>query len=298
MIQPTPLKKGDTIAIVCPAKKLPKNIDDAISILKSWDLEVVIGDTVSAGYHQFAGSDELRTKDLQQYLDDPNIRAIIAGRGGYGTLRIIDHLDFSAFRQSPKWLIGFSDLTVLLSHTFAVLKTQSIHAQMPYTFAESSTEALESLRKVLFGEALKYSYNSKLDNRVGDAEGLLIGGNLSLLLAVEGSISEMDFTNKILFLEEVGEHEYAIDRMMRTLKRKGKLAQLSGLIVGAFNDLGEEKIPFGESPEDIIMEQVKDYTYPVCFNFPVGHIDDNRAMVLGKKVSLKVQPQEVELDFI
>lgn len=298
MIQPTPLKKGDKIAIVCPAKKLPKNIDDAISILKSWGLEVVIGDTISAGYHQFAGSDELRTKDLQQYLDDPNIKAIIAGRGGYGTLRIIDHLDFSAFRQSPKWLIGFSDLTVLLSHAFAVLKTQSIHAQMPYTFAESSTEALESLRKVLFGEALKYSYSSKLENRVGDAEGLLIGGNLSLLLAVEGSVSEMDFTNKILFLEEVGEHEYAIDRMMRTLKRKGKLAQLSGLIVGAFNDLGEEKIPFGESPEDIIMEQVKDYTYPVCFNFPVGHIDDNRAMVLGKKVSLKVQPQEVELDFI
>ncbi|MES2417727.1 MAG: LD-carboxypeptidase [Bacteroidota bacterium] len=296
--QPAKLKKGDKIAIVCPAKKLPKPIDAAIAILTGWGLEVILGKTVQADYCQFAGNDALRAQDLQQYLDDPDICAIIAGRGGYGTIRIIDELDFTAFIENPKWLVGFSDITILLSHVLAKLHIQSIHAQMPYTFDESTPEALESLRKVLFGEEVAYQYSSGFANKPGMAEGLLIGGNLTLLIAAEGSASEMDYTHKILFLEDVGEHEYAIDRMMRTLKRKGKLKNLKGLIIGAFNGLTEEKIPFGQSPEEIICELVKEYNYPVCFNFPTGHIDDNRAMVLGKMVSLKVDQQEVQFKFI
>lgn len=297
-IAPPYLKKGDKIAIVCPAKKLPKPIDGAIQILKSWGLEVVIGETVHADYHQFAGNDGLRAADLQTFLNDSEIKAIIAGRGGYGTIRIIDELDFSAFEAAPKWLIGFSDITVLLSHTLAKLNTQSIHAQMPYTFEESTPEALESLRKVMFGEALNYTYESTFENKKGETAGVLIGGNLTLLIALEGSVSEMDFADKILFIEDVGEHEYAIDRMMRILKRKGKLKNLKGLIVGAFNELGEEKIPFGQTPEEVIYELVKEYDYPVCFNFPTGHIDDNRAMVLGAKVSLKVNEHKVEFNYI
>ncbi|MEE1946362.1 LD-carboxypeptidase [Pedobacter sp. KR3-3] len=295
--QPPYLKKGDQIAIVCPAKKLPKPIDKAIAILQDWGLEVVLGETVSASYHQFAGTDELRKNDLQKYLDDPNIKAIIAGRGGYGTLRIIDELDFTAFLQQPKWLIGFSDITVLLSHAFAELQTQSIHAQMPYTFADSTPEALQSLKKALFGETVTYNYSSSFKGRNGQAEGQLIGGNLTLLIAVEGSVSEMDYTDKILFIEDVGEHEYAIDRMMRILKRKGKLAQLKGLVVGAFNEVAEESIPFGQSPQEVIWELVKEYDYPVCFDFPTGHIDDNRAMVLGKNVSLRIDHPNVQFKF-
>lgn len=296
--QPAYLKKGDKIAIVCPAKKLPKSIDVGIAILKEWGLEVAIGKTVTGAYHQFSGTDEERAADLQQYLDEPNIKAIIAGRGGYGTIRIIDKLDFTAFNENPKWLIGFSDITILLSHAFSKLNVQSIHGQMPYTFDESTPEALESLRKSLFGEHVEYTYESDFANRDGFAEGVLIGGNLSLLVAVEGSVSEMDYTNKILFLEDVGEHEYSIDRMMRLLKRAGKLANLKGLIIGAFNEIAEEKIPFGQTPEELIWDLVKSYDYPVCFNFPTGHIDDNRAMVLGKKVSLNVNKNNVHFKYL
>ena len=296
--QPPYLKKNDKIAIVCPAKKLPKSIADAILILEAWGLEVVQGKTVSGSYHQFSGTDAERTQDLQQYLDDPSIRAIIAGRGGYGTLRIIDELDFSKFNENPKWLVGFSDITILLSHVLAKLNVQSIHGQMPYTFDESTAAALESLRKSLFGEEIEYNDTSEFPNQNGSVDGTLIGGNLTLLIAVEGSISEMDYTDKILFIEDVGEHEYAIDRLMRILKRKGKLAQLKGLIVGAFNEVAEEKIPFGQTPEEVIWELVKEYGYPVCFNFPVGHIDDNRAMILGKNVSLQVTEQNVKLKFL
>ncbi|RZK44023.1 MAG: LD-carboxypeptidase [Pedobacter sp.] len=296
--QPPHLKKGDKIAIVCPAKKLPKPIDGAIEILKSWGLEVIIGETVTADHHQFAGSDALRTQDLQRFLDDSDIKAIIAGRGGYGTIRIIDKLDFTAFNKQPKWLIGFSDITILLSHVFSTLQIQSIHGQMPYTFEESTEEALSSLRGLLFGEKPSYQYETNLINRNGVAEGVLVGGNLTLLIAVEGSVSEVDFEDKILFIEDVGEHEYAVDRMIRILKRKGKLNKLKGLIVGAFNGYEVEKIPFGQTPEQVIWDLVKEFDYPVCFNFPTGHIDDNRAMVIGACVRLQVSDGNVQFNYI
>jgi muramoyltetrapeptide carboxypeptidase len=295
--QPQALKKGDKIAIVCPAKRLPKPIDFGIEVLKSWGLDVIIGNSVNASYHQFAGSDELRTCDIQHFLDEPDIKAIIAGRGGYGTIRIIDQLDFSAFINQPKWIIGFSDITVILSHLYAQFGIQSIHGQMPYTFPDSSTDALESLRQILFGEKPSYRYQSNYIGRSGTVEGELIGGNLSLLLAVEGSVSEMNYDEKILFIEDVSEQEYAIDRMMRSLKRKGKLKNLKALIVGAFNEISPEQIPFGQSPEELIWQLVKEYDYPVCFNFPSGHIPDNRAMVLGKTVSLTIENKHIELKY-
>lgn len=308
--QPPYLKKGDKIAIVCPAKKLPRSIAYGIAVLEGWGLEVVTGKTVGADYHQFAGDDALRAADLQFFLDDPEIRAIIAGRGGYGTLRIIDDLDFSGFNASPKWVVGFSDITVLLSHLYASLNVQSIHAQMPYTFDDATPESLESLRKALFGNPIEYHIVKSqesggplsgtpagLADRTGQAEGILIGGNLTLLAMVQGSASEMDYTDKILFLEDVGEHEYAIDRMMRMLKRSGKLDKLGGLIVGAFNELAKEDIPFGWSPEQLIWDLVKEYDYPVCFNFPVGHIDHNMAMIVGARVTLGVTPHQALLAY-
>lgn len=291
--QPRYLKKGDKVAIVCPAKKLPKSIASGIAILESWGLEVIKGETVSAAYHQFAGDDALRAADIQGFLDDPEIRAVIAGRGGYGTIRIIDELDFTLFNEDPKWIVGFSDITVLLSHVYAALNTQSIHAQMPYTFDDATPASLESLRKALFGELNEYTFKSSFPNRPGKAEGVLIGGNLTLLVMVQGSPSEMDYTDKILFLEDVGEYEFSIDRMMRMLKRSGKLAGLKGLIVGAFNEIKIEDIPFGSSPEQVIWEVVKEYDYPVCFNFPVGHIDNNMAMVVGKGVKLRIDGKNV-----
>lgn len=296
--QPPYLKKGDKIAIVCPAKKLKKDISPSISVLEEWGLEVVLGKTVHAAYHQFAGDDQLRTSDFQTALDDPDIKAIIAARGGYGTVRIIDGLDFSIYNQQPKWIIGFSDITVLLSHSLAAHDTQSIHSQMPGVFDEASPESLETLRKALFGEPFSYSYTSDHLHRPGAAEGTLIGGNLSMLISIEGSVSQMDYKDKILFLEDVGEHEYAIDRMFRMLKRCGKLAGLKGLVIGAFNGIQPEDIPFGQSPEQIIMEIVKEYDYPVCFGFPVGHIQDNRALVLGKTARLLVEKNTVTLSYL
>lgn len=295
---PAYLRKGDKIAIVCPAKKLKKSIDPAIAILKQWGLEVVLGETVSAAYHQFAGNDKLRASDLQRFLDDKDIKAIIAGRGGYGTVRIIDDLDFTLFNDQPKWLVGFSDITVLLSHIAATTGIQTIHGQMPGSFEGGTELSLESLRKALFGEELFYTYRSDFSNRTGEAEGILVGGNLSILVTLQGSVSEMDYNDKILFLEDVGEQEYALDRMMYALKRSGKLAGLKGLIVGAFNDIQSEDIPFGQSPEELIREIVSEYNYPVCFNFPAGHIDDNLSLVFGKKAKLQVHENEVFLSYL
>ncbi|MFA4867372.1 MAG: LD-carboxypeptidase [Pedobacter sp.] len=291
--QPPYLKKGDKIAIVCPAKKLPSSIDKAIKILETWGLEVIIGETVNASHHQFAGDDSLRAADLQRFLDDPEIKAIIAGRGGYGTIRIIDELDFNKFKANPKWIVGFSDITVLISHILATLNIQSIHGQMPYTFADATPESLASMHGALFGEQLHYEYTPTFPGRTGKTKGVLIGGNLTLMVMMQGSASEIDYTDKILFIEDVGEHEYAIDRMMRMLKRAGKLDKLKGLIVGAFNEQPPESIPFGASPEQVIWDLVKEYDYPVCFNFPVGHIDDNRALVVGKDIKLINQGDKI-----
>lgn len=297
MICPPYLKKGDKVAITCPAKKLPHGIDDALVLLESWGLEVVLGETVNAQHHQFAGTDELRAKDLQRFLDDLDIKAIFAARGGYGTVRIIDRLDFSVLKKSPKWIVGFSDITILHAHLQAVLNICSVHGQMPLTIPDGSKPSLESLRMTLFGEAISYQFNSKEPGRDGEASGELIGGNLSLMVNVNGSVSDPDYRDKILFLEDVGEHLYAIDRLFWNLKRSGKLAQIKGLIIGGFTELKDFDPPFGQDVREIVLDLVKEYDYPVCFDFPAGHVSDNRALIMGKEVNLIVNQHNVQLHY-
>jgi muramoyltetrapeptide carboxypeptidase len=295
--QPPFLKRGDKIAITCPAKKLPNPMTDAIALLQSWGLEVVLGETVNASYHQFAGDDDLRAKDMQRFIDDDSIKAIIAARGGYGTVRMIDKVDFSCFAKNPKWLVGFSDITVLHAHLFTNFGAQSIHGQMPVNIPDASKHSLETLRRALFGEDLSYEFTSHTHNRSGEASGILIGGNLSLLISIAGSVSDLDYAGKILFIEDVGEYLYSIDRMVLNLKRAGKLEHLAGLIVGGFTELKDNDIPFGQTVPEIIMEAVKEYNYPVCFDFPAGHIPDNCSLVLGKKLNSSVNEQMVNIGY-
>lgn len=287
-IQPPYLKPGDKIAITCPAKKLPKPMTDAIALLESWGLEVVLGETIIASYHQFAGDDDLRARDMQRFINDDSIKAIIAARGGYGTIRMIDRVDFSQLKTNPKWLIGFSDITLLHAHLYSNYNLQTIHGQMPVNIPDASVRSLQTLKDALFGNEIIYTIRPNHLNRTGKGDGVLIGGNLSLLIASLGSVSDFSYAGKILFIEDVGEYLYAVDRMIRTLDRAGKLKQLAGLIVGGFTDIKDNDIPFGQTVPEIVMDVVKDYHYPVCFDFPAGHIPDNQALVLGRYVNLLV----------
>lgn len=297
-IAPPYLKKGDKVAITCPAKKLPNPMTDAIDLLQSWGLEVVIGETLNLSFHQFAGDDDQRAQDLQTFINDDSIKAIIAARGGYGTIRMIDKVDFKSLHQNPKWLVGFSDITILHTHLYNNYHLQSIHGQMPVNIPDASAKSLESLRKALFGEEIYYEFNSHTLNRPGEAAGILIGGNLSLLIGVSGSVSDLDYNNKILFIEDVGEYLYAIDRMIRTLDRAGKLKNLAGLIVGGFTEIKDNDIPFGRTIEQIIMDVVDKYDYPVCFDFPAGHLSDNRSLIFGRQVNLLVHDHEVKINYL
>lgn len=288
MIKPPYLKPGDKIAITCPAKALKSDIKDAVTLLESWGLEVVIGKTVNASFHQFSGTDSLRAKEMQSFINNPKIKAIIAARGGYGCVRIIDLIDFSPLIKTPKWVIGFSDITVLHCELNR-LGIESIHGQMPSTIPDSSANGLESLRKALFGEKIDYSQFSHPLNIKGEMKGEIIGGNLSILLSVLGSKSDPVYDNKILFIEDVGEYLYAVDRMLRALDRAGKLSKLNGLIVGGFTNIkDDEQTPFGFSVEEIILEIVKKYNYPVAFGFPAGHVKDNWAIKMGEIVQFRI----------
>ena len=287
LIQPPILKKGDKIAIIASARKISMSeVQSAIAILKSWGLEVVLGKNLFNTDNQFSGTDEERAADLQMALDDASVKAVISARGGYGTVRIIDKIDFSKFKKQPKWVIGYSDITVLHSHihTFGI---ETLHATMPINFTKNE-EALETLRKNLFGEKLRYELESHPLNRNGFAEAEIVGGNLSLLYALTGSSSDIDTKGKILFIEDLDEYLYHIDRMMMNLKRSGKLNHLGGLVVGGMMDMKDNAIPFGKTAEEIIKDAVKEYDYPVCFNFPAGHIDRNLALVFGRKMKLDV----------
>ncbi|MVN20215.1 S66 peptidase family protein [Mucilaginibacter arboris] len=298
MIQPPYLKIGDKVAITCPAKKLLQPMTDAVALLESWGLKVVLGETVNASYNQFAGEDALRAADLQGFIKDDSIKAIFAARGGYGTIRMIDDVDFSSIKEAPKWIIGFSDITVLHAHVFAAFGLQSIHGQMPLTIPDGTAESLQTLRKALFGEDVGYQFSAEKLNRMGEAQGILVGGNLALLIAVSGSVSDFVYSGKILFIEDVGEYLYSIDRMMRTLKRAGKLKNLAGLMVGSFTELKDNETPFGQTAEEIIFETVKEYDYPVCFNFPAGHISNNQALILGKTLNLTVQKEHTTAKYL
>jgi muramoyltetrapeptide carboxypeptidase len=295
MITPSYLKQGDKIGIVATARKISiEEIQPALDILNSWGLEVVLSKNLFNADNQYSGTDSQRAEDLQSMLNDTSIKAIISARGGYGTIRIIDKLDFTTFKKHPKWIIGYSDITVLHSHihNFGI---ETIHATMPINFTKNN-EATESLRKTLFGETTNYQIESHPLNKNGIAEGQLIGGNLSLLYALSNSVSDIDTTGKILFIEDLDEYLYHIDRMMMQLKRAGKLNNLAGLIVGGMTDMKDNTIPFGKSAEQIIADTVKEFNYPVCFNFPAGHIDKNLAIYFGRKIKLNIQ-EKINLAF-
>lgn len=288
MITPPYLKQGDKIGIVAPARKISREeLQPAINIFSSWGLEVVLGKKIFNQENQFSGSDDQRTEDLQAMMNDASVKAIISARGGYGTVRIIDKLDFSRFVKNPKWIIGYSDITVLHSHIHANFGIETLHATMPINFSKNK-EAVEALRKSLFGELLNYQIENHSLNKKGNAEGILIGGNLSLLYALSATKSDIDTKGKILFIEDLDEYLYHIDRMMMNLKRSGKLENLAGLIVGGMSDMKDNAVPFGKNAEEIILDAVKEYNFPVCFNFPAGHIDRNLALIFGRKISLSV----------
>ncbi len=295
MHQPPVLKKGDKIAITAPARKISKEeIQPAVDILTKWGLEVILSKNLFNIDNQYSGTDKERTADLQTVLDDETIKAVISARGGYGTIRIIDKIDFTKFKKHPKWIIGYSDVTVLHSHIHT-LGIETVHATMPINFTKNA-EALETLRKALFGEQLQYETEVHPLNRKGNAEAALTGGNLSLLYALTGSISDIDTKGKILFIEDLDEYLYHIDRMMMNLKRSGKLDHLAGLIVGGLSDMKDNAVSFGKTVEEIIFDAVREYKYPVCFNFPAGHIDRNLALYFGRKVKLEIADR-VKLHF-
>ena len=298
MITPAYLKKGDKIAIVSPARSITfEEVHPAIRFFQRHDLEVVLGSYIFSRQHQFAGSDEQRRRDFQHMLDDDQIRAIVCSRGGYGTVRIIDQLDFSKFREHPKWIAGFSDATVLHAHIQRQFGIETLHAAMPVNIkGDVEDETLHTMVNALFGKGITYTYPKSGLSRDGKAEGILTGGNLSILSSLTGSVSEPDTTGKILFLEDVDEYLYHIDRMMMTLKRAGKLEKLKGMIVGGMTRMNDNVIPFGKTAGSIIADVVKEYKFPVCFDFPAGHQDPNLALIMGRKVSLNVG-KEVELSF-
>src|ERR1700758_2513974 len=264
------LKRNDKIAIVATARKITKeDLLFAIELIKSWGLQPVLGKNIYAAENQFAGSDLQRTEDLQRAINDETIKAIIIARGGYGTVRIIDAIDFTKLKTSPKWIIGYSDVTVLHSHIHRHINIPTLHATMPINFSKNK-EAIDTLRKCLFGETISYEFDAHALNRMGEKNGILVGGNLSLLYALSGTPSDIDTKGKILFIEDLDEYLYHIDRMLLNLKRSGKLAHLKALIVGGFTEMKDNIIPFGKTVEEIIIDAVKEYSYPVCFNFPAG----------------------------
>ncbi|RNL83385.1 LD-carboxypeptidase [Sinomicrobium pectinilyticum] len=297
MIFPPNLKKGDTVAIVATARSFqPEDLQPAIDTLRGWGLHVVPGKTIGPEYHQLSGTDKARARDLQNMLDNPAIKAIWAARGGYGTVKIVDMLDFTRFRQKPKWIIGYSDVTVLHSHIHN-LGIATLHATMPINVKKNSEETIQSLKKALFGEKLQYTIPSRVQNRTGIAEGKMVGGNLSILYSLLGSPSAIKTDGKILFIEDLDEYLYHIDRMMMNLKRNGYFDNIKALVVGGMTRMHDNSIPWGKDAIGIVKEIADKYNFPVCFDFPAGHLQDNRALVLGKEAKLTVARDSVTLEF-
>lgn len=288
-MMPPRLKQGDKVMLISSARKvLPEEVNSAVEVLKSWGLIVEFGDNLFAQFNQFAGSDLQRTNDLQNAINDESIKAILFARGGYGTVRIVDAINFFALTKNPKWIIGFSDITVLHAHLEKNFGIATLHSPMAFNFQKTPEEVLEKIKSMLFAGTQQYKVAAHPMNRKGESEGILIGGNLSIIYSLLGSVSDSDTDGKILFLEDLDEYLYHIDRMLQSLKRAGKLAKLAGLIIGGMNDMKDNLIPFGQSPEEIILDAVKEYDYPVCFGFPSGHLPVNFPLLLGDKIHFSV----------
>jgi muramoyltetrapeptide carboxypeptidase len=295
------LKPGDTIKILSTARKISyEELKPSIALFESWGLNVKTGKTIDAQYNQFAGDDHFRSRDFQEALDDPDVKAIVCGRGGYGTARMIDLVDFSKFRDRPKWIVGFSDVTVLHSHILTNCGVATIHACMPIQiYLGTHQNSTESLRRALFGETLEFQYkipdSLKPYAKPGKAEAMIAGGNLSILYSLSGTPSQLPPMDMILFLEDLDEYLYHIDRMMNNLYRSGQLDRLQGLIIGGFTSMKDNEIPFGQESEEIIFGYVKEKNIPVAPGFPAGHTFENVALILGHSAILEVDEEKVVL---
>ena len=297
-MNPPTLQPNDQIRIISPAGSInPEYIDGAIKVLTNWGFRVTEGEFARSEYGRFAGTPEQRLSDIQQAFDDPTVKAVLCSRGGYGVAQIIDKLDFSKFVEHPKWLIGFSDITIL-HNTITNLGISSIQGVMAKQFFElpDDSEQLQRVKDILFGILPAYNLPNEQNNRTGQAHGRLIGGNLSVLMALRGSRYDLNYKDSILFLEDVGEKPYQIDRMIQNLRFSGVLEQLSGLVAGQFSECDEDPLMM-QTIQEVILNAVKEYDYPVCFNFPTGHVDYNLPIISGSKVSLLVTKDRTELIF-
>ncbi|QCD63839.1 LD-carboxypeptidase [Tenacibaculum maritimum] len=300
-IKPPYLQKGDTIIILAPAGILKNRslvIDKAKMLAEKWGLKVLYGKHMFEQGNHFAGTDEQRCEDFQKALDDPTIKAIWSARGGYGSVRILDRLDFTIFKKHPKWIIGYSDLTAFHNHINNV-GVETLHAMMGVSLEDKAamiTETIATFKKALFGEQLKYEVGASRYNRKGKVSGELVGGNIAVLASMLGSESQLDTDGKILFIEEIGEYKYSIDRMLQSLRRAGYFRKLKGVIVGGMTKIKKNTTPWGSSIEQLILDIIPE-NIPVMFNFPAGHDSDNRALILGRKVVLEVEENKALLLF-
>jgi len=297
MKSPRPLKDGDAIRIVSSARKISREeIEPAINVFAEWGLRVQLGKNLFESHHQFAGTDHKRSADLQDAIDDDEVKAVIFARGGYGSVRIIDKLDYSRFIENPKWLCGYSDVTAVHNHVHN-LGVQSLHCSMPINFSTNSKLSLESMKKALFGEKYEVISAANKLNRVGQCVGEIVGGNLSMLYSLSGTNSDIDTNGKILFLEDLDEYLYHVDRMMQNLKKSNKLNNLAGLIVGGMTDMNDNIIPYGKTAPEIISEAVSQFHFPICYDFPAGHQKDNRCLILGRQAKLVVDDNGAQINF-
>lgn len=300
MLTPPYLQKGDKIAFVAPARKIDSNsIERTIEIFNNNGFEVVCGRNLFHSCNQFSGTTDERLEDLQYFLNSREVKAIICARGGYGTVQLVDKIDFTEYVKFPKWVVGYSDITVLHSHIHKQFGIETLHATMPVNICSESYDSsnLITLIQGLTGALKQYTIEGNGRNVLGKCNGELVGGNLSILYSLIGSKSDIDTTGKILFIEDIDEYLYHIDRMMTSLKRSGKLKNIKGLIVGGMTDMKDNEIPFGEDAYEIISRIVEEYNYPVCFNFPAGHGYRNFALILGRKIELNVQQNACSLTF-
>ena len=303
MIRPEYLKPGDTIAIVAPSGILNNHqtyIENAKKLLESWELNVIIGDNVFNNYGHFSGTDQERTNDFQKALDDKSISAIWCARGGYGAMRIIDNLDYSEYINHPKWIIGYSDITAI-HNDLNILGSESIHSIMCKSLEEKdiyNDQSISALKDVLFGKKLSYNFDNVKENKLGKTSGQIVGGNLTLLHCLIGSKSSINTDNKILFIEDLGEYHYHIDRMLVSLKRAGYFDNCKGLIVGDFTDLRKNTTPFGKSLKEIILDAVKEFDFPVLFDFPAGHEKINMPIILGRDIIMDINSSKSSINFL
>jgi muramoyltetrapeptide carboxypeptidase len=289
---PPYLSAGDTILLIATARaRSEEAIRPAIALLQSWGLNVEVGPNLYKKHFQFAGTDEERAQDLFWAIQHPTAKAVMLSGGGYGTLRIIDNINFEPIKKQPKWFIGYSDATVI-HNRLAALDVACIHGTMAFQLLKNEEAAL-SVKQLLFGESLHYNFEAHTLNRSGSAEAIVIGGNLSVLYALSGSKDDLNTAGKILFIEDLDEQLYHIDRMMLQMKRAGKLEHLKGLIVGGMTEMKDNMVPYGKCAEEIIWDAIKEYNYPVCFGFPSGHVDRNMALYLNRSATLTVNQNAV-----